>query len=129
MSNLDERALQRIRELAVIDVPRDVPLRLHVAAALAFPDGSMTVSGLRREARRGNLVIETVAGKHYVTLDAIDEMRKLCRVKAEDHAFGGAKSGGMAERLPRKVRGSSSTRGSITPQDALLAKIERRKSA
>jgi hypothetical protein len=25
------------------------PLRLHVAAALAFPDGSMTASGLRRK--------------------------------------------------------------------------------
>jgi len=28
----------------------DTPLRLSVAAALAFPDGSMTASGLRREA-------------------------------------------------------------------------------
>jgi hypothetical protein len=26
------------------------PLRLNVAAALAFPDGSMTASGLRRDA-------------------------------------------------------------------------------
>ena len=29
------------------------PLRLAVAAALAFPDGSMTASGLRRECARG----------------------------------------------------------------------------
>ena len=28
----------------------DTPLRLSVAAAVAFPDGSMTASGLRREA-------------------------------------------------------------------------------
>jgi hypothetical protein len=27
----------------------DTPLRLLVAAAVAFPDGSMTASGLRRE--------------------------------------------------------------------------------
>ena len=27
----------------------DTPLRLEIAAALAFPDGSMTASGLRRE--------------------------------------------------------------------------------
>jgi hypothetical protein len=32
-------------------------LRLSMAAALAFPDGSMTASGLRREAARGRLVI------------------------------------------------------------------------
>jgi hypothetical protein len=32
-------------------------LRLSVAAALAFPDGAMTASGLRREAARGRLVI------------------------------------------------------------------------
>jgi hypothetical protein len=31
----------------------DTPLRLSVAARLAYPDGSMTVSGLRREAARG----------------------------------------------------------------------------
>ena len=116
-------------EAAAVDVPRSVPLRLNIAAALAFPDGSMTVSGLRREAKRGNLVIETVAGRHYVTLGAIEEMRKLCRVKAEGHACGGEKSAETAERLPRKAHGSSSTMANITPRDALLAKIEKRKSA
>jgi hypothetical protein len=29
-------------------IEQDTPLRLGVAAALAFPDGSMTASGLRR---------------------------------------------------------------------------------
>jgi hypothetical protein len=61
------------------EISRNSPLRLHIAAALAFPDGSMKVSGLRREANRGRLVIERVAGKDYTTLQAIDEMRKLCR--------------------------------------------------
>jgi hypothetical protein len=37
-------------------VSPDTPLRLSVAAALAFPDGSMTASG-RREAARGRLMI------------------------------------------------------------------------
>lgn len=36
------------------------PLRLAMAAALAYPDGSMTASGLRREAARGRLVL----GRH-----------------------------------------------------------------
>jgi len=33
-------------------VTPDTPLRLVVAAAIAFPDGSMTAAGLRREARK-----------------------------------------------------------------------------
>jgi hypothetical protein len=51
-----------------------------MAAKLAFPDGSMTASGLRREAARGRLHIERVAGKDYITLEAIKRMRELCRV-------------------------------------------------
>jgi hypothetical protein len=37
-------------------VGHETPLRLGVAAALAFPDGTMTASGLRREAARGRLI-------------------------------------------------------------------------
>jgi hypothetical protein len=66
------------------DVKPDTPLRLHVAAALAFPDGSMTASGLRREAARARLVIERIAGKDYTTLANIERMRELCRL-APDH--------------------------------------------
>ena len=43
-----------------VDIGHDQPLRLAVAAALAFPDGSMTASGLRREAARGRLVVERI---------------------------------------------------------------------
>jgi hypothetical protein len=57
----------------------DAPLRLAVAASLAFPDGSMTASGLRREAARGRLVIERIAGKDYTTLADIGRMREKCR--------------------------------------------------
>jgi len=52
-------------------------------AALAFPDGSMTASGLRREAARGHLVVERIAGKDYTTLANIERMRELCRVQAK----------------------------------------------
>ena len=69
----------------------DAPLRLEVAAALAYPDGSMTASGLRKEARKGRLVIERTAGKDYTTLAAIEEMRALCRVHPKDRDFGSAK--------------------------------------
>ena len=65
------------------EVGDDEPLRLEVAAALAFPDGSMTASGLRREAGKGNLALERIAHKDYTTLRAISEMRKKCRVEAK----------------------------------------------
>jgi len=48
--------------------PQDRPLRLAVAAKVAFPDGSMSASGLRREAQRGRLVIERIAGKDYTSV-------------------------------------------------------------
>jgi hypothetical protein len=70
------------------DVGDDTPLRLAVAAATAFPDGSMTASGLRRECARGRLVIERIAGKDYTTLRAIGRMRELCRVEARGRASG-----------------------------------------
>jgi hypothetical protein len=69
------------------EISPDTPLRLAVAAALAYPDGSMTASGLRREGKRGRLVIERVAGKDYTTLGHIERMRELCRLEAKAPAF------------------------------------------
>jgi hypothetical protein len=65
------------------DISPDTPLRLSIAAALAFPDGSMSASGLRRECARGRLVIERIAGKDYTTLGNIERMRELCRVEVK----------------------------------------------
>lgn len=66
----------------------DTPLRLDVAAALGFPDGTMSVSGLRREARRGRLTISRIAGKDYTSLSAIKEMERLCRLPQKDRDSG-----------------------------------------
>jgi hypothetical protein len=68
------------------EIGPNTPLRIDVAAAVAYPDGSMGTKGLRREAARGRLVIERVAGKDYTTLAHIDRMREQCRlvVKAQD---------------------------------------------
>ena len=38
----------------------DTPLRLDMAARIAFPEGSMTVFGPRREGARGRLVIAEI---------------------------------------------------------------------
>jgi hypothetical protein len=72
-SPLPDQALQA--------VDRDAPLRLATAAKLAFPMGGVTASGLRREAQRGNLVIERIAGKDFTTLRAIEQMREKCRIR------------------------------------------------
>jgi hypothetical protein len=73
---------------AVIDLPaqidRDTPLRLAEAVKIAFPMGGMTVSGLRREIGRQRLAVEILAGKQFVTLAGIQEMRERCRVKARE---------------------------------------------
>jgi len=61
-------------------VDDDTPLRLDVAARLAFPDGSISGAALRRAARAGRLVIERIAGKDFVTLAAIRTMREQSRV-------------------------------------------------
>jgi hypothetical protein len=63
------------------EIGPDTPLRLDVAARIAFPGGAMTVSGLRREAARGRLMIERIAGKDFTTLAAIATMREKCRAQ------------------------------------------------
>ena len=102
----------------------DTPLRLHVAAALAYPDGSMTASGLRKEAGRGRLAIERVAGKDYTTLRNIEEMRALCRVEVRVFDCGSARLGEArtAKSLAGQY-GSFSMPASISPRDALKAKL------
>jgi hypothetical protein len=40
----------------------------------------MTAAGLRREHARGNLQIERIAGKDFVSLAAISVMREKCRL-------------------------------------------------
>ncbi len=66
----------------------DTPLRLDVAAAVGFPDGSMTARGLRREIARGRLAFARVAGKDYTTLNDLNEMVKLCRRERKDQDCG-----------------------------------------
>jgi hypothetical protein len=69
-----------------VDVAKDAPLRLSVAAEIAFPFRGMTAAGLRKEAARGNLAIERIAGKDYTTLGAIEAMRERCRKEAKASA-------------------------------------------
>src|SRR3954471_5847813 len=107
-------------------VKPNTPLRLSVVAALAFPDGSMTASGLRREGARGRLVIERVAGKDYTTLANIERMRELCRVEAREPGSSSAKSAETQSETSHTVPpGSSATESATLSQDALQRKLQR----
>jgi hypothetical protein len=106
----------------------DTPLRLDNAARLAFPDGSIGASGLRRERDRGHLVIEKIAGKEFTTLRNIEEMRKQCRAKQEGHTSTLGKTGQTAEQ----PHGSSVTgltdAERIAARDSALMRLSKTKT-
>lgn len=90
-------------------VAKDTPLRLEVAADLAFPDGSMSPHALRRLAVAKKLGHELVAGKYYTTLADIEEMRKSCRVSVKERDLSST-----------KVEGDGSSK-MVKPGEALAA--------
>src|ERR1700720_2320882 len=87
-------------------VTPDTPLRLEIAAVFAFPDGSMTAAGLRREGARGRLTIERIAGKDFTSLANIERMRELCQLHPKELDFGSA---GNAETRKAGLRTPPST--------------------
>ena len=73
------------------NIEPDTPLRLDVAAKLAFPGGGINAASLRREASAGRLVIERIAGKDFTTLTHIKNMRRdaaKCNDGVKGHASG-----------------------------------------
>src|SRR5438045_3908200 len=106
------------------DIGPDTPLRLKRAAEIAFPDGGMTASGLRQEAKRGRLVIERIANKDFTTLRHIEDMRVKCRdeLKARDYGYNQPEKTG-AERSSSKPCGSSARARSNAALDAARAKL------
>jgi hypothetical protein len=90
------------------------PLRLEIAARLAFPDGSITASGLRKERNRGRLVTELIAGKEFTTLADIQRMRELCRSEAKAPA-----SGQRSDARTRAGRGANPAGISSTESENL----------
>ncbi len=87
----------------------DTPLRLEIAAQLAFPDGSIGVPGLRKEIAKGTLPAAKIAGKMYVTLAGIEEMRKQCQVSQPP------------TRQPAPTRPAPEASGVPTEEDKKLA--------
>lgn len=107
------------------DIGLDTPLRLDVVARVAFPGGGMTASGLRREAARGRLQIERIAGKDYTTLANIGRMRELCRLDSKAHGSGLDQSCEKKEDFTADQLGSSLMAAGISPRDALRMKLKR----
>jgi hypothetical protein len=95
-----------------------------MATELAFPGGSMTASGLRKEWARGRLAIERIAGKDYTTLAAIEEMRKLCRLDQKEPVSGSS----LAAQRPndrvvvKRLEGEEKTKGGIIIPDTVKEK-------
>ena len=107
------------------EIDDDTPLRLDVAAALAFAGGSMSASGLRREAQRGRLALMRIAGKDWTTLRAIAEMKSRCLAPPKVPA---STSSQPAETKPvaspAPLDGSSEMAPVCTPRDAALATLQ-----
>ncbi len=101
----------------------DAPLRLKDAVKIAFPMGGMTVSGLRKEINRGRLEIEMIAGKQFTTLAAIERMRELCREQRRGQDFGCGKNDASMAKSSLRRSGSLRTTESISPRDALDARL------
>jgi hypothetical protein len=104
------------------EIDNDTPLRLDEAAKIAFPRGGMTAAGLRREAKRGRLVIERVAGNDYTTLGHIKGMRELCRVSQSDRDFGSEKRA-LTKTAITPLSGSSSMEVARSALDATVTML------
>lgn len=96
----------------------DTPLRLAAAAEVAFPEGGMTASGLRKERDAGRLVTELVAGREFTTLGDIARMREMCRGKPKASSL----------RQTGQQYASDEQRSEVA-QAALLLTIERVEAA
>ena len=115
---------RKANPLAAETIDPSAPLRLDVAAKVAFPDGSMTASGLRRESARGRLILERIANKDYTTLEAIWSMRELCRVQAKEPGFTNGRRDTEMENSSPNPSGLSETAARISPQAALRARLK-----
>lgn len=91
------------------DVLPDDPLRLARAAELAFPDGSMSAKGLRRERDAGRLAVMMIAGKEYTTLAAIERMKELCLAIPKVQGSAPKPRGRARTAGPARPSGSSGT--------------------
>jgi len=100
-----------------LDIGDDEPVTLAEACKLFF-GGRLTKSSLRTEARKGNLEILQIAGKDFVTRNAIERMKMKCLKKSDQLDSGSGQTPAL---------GSSRTAPSVSPQNALKQMLLERK--
>jgi hypothetical protein len=112
------------------NVSHEAPIRLDVAAKIAFPDGTMGAAGLRKERDKGNLITEMIAGKEYVTLAEIERMRERCRVQRKAPDLSGArKVARQTDHSVAKLDGSLRTEDSDPALALAMATVMKLKNA
>lgn len=100
------------------------PLTLDEACVAIFKN-AIRPGTLRAEAERGNLVIERIGRRDFVTRAAIREMRKKCEVvRSEKAPAFGFSQDGSATLQPRPQSGSSETARLSVARDAALLTVE-----
>src|SRR5262245_40001620 len=85
----------------------------------------MTASGLRQECNKGRLKLERIANKEFVTLRAIEEMRRLCALSIHPGSSGGS----HARTNIKAASGSSSTEDGKSAQARARASARLLKSS
>jgi len=80
---------------------------------------------LRREAKRGRLTVEVIAGKTFTTLNEIERMRGRCRVEVRVPVSTSDRPATGRKAYPSSHLGHPWTARDITPLDALNAKLQR----
>ena len=76
------------REVDRSKITNTTPIRLSLAAELAFPDGSVSAATLRREISTGRLTGWKVGSKLLTSQAEITAWLDRCRVEAEPHQTG-----------------------------------------
>lgn len=113
-----EKRNTNVPDLVSDNISPTTPLRLEVAARIAFPDGSMKLASLRREIARGRLSYEVIANKHYTTLADIEEMRRLCRIEAKP-----SRDRARSDLSNAALKEESLSLGGPSPQSLLREKL------
>ncbi|WP_157014666.1 excisionase [Mesorhizobium xinjiangense] len=109
----------------ICDFDKDALIRIDRAVKIAFPDGTMTAKGLRRERDAGRLETHIIARKEYVTLAAIDRMIELCRVQPRVPASSGErKAFGKTGQSGARPGGGSETERISTARAAAMARLQ-----
>jgi len=103
------------------------PLTLDEACRLIFHN-KIRPATLRVERDRGNLVVEKIGRREFVTRRAIEEMRKRCRERQQARDSGSGQASKKTDARPGNQHGSSATERAGLAQAALKANANKLKS-